>query len=102
VSTDPKPSFTKTYRQADGEAVADEYGWVTDLDYFDDDEYPVELIEETWERTTVRRFWHVPTTLYTCQFGNCEEDAVAWSQGPERDWGQVCQEHLRAAEGAAK
>lgn len=41
-----------TYRRADGELIADEYAFVTDLDFFDDYEgAPLELIEEHWVRS---------------------------------------------------
>jgi hypothetical protein len=90
-----KPSFHKTYRRADREAIVD-YGWVTDLDIFDDDEQPVELIEETWRRTGARRFWHLPTALYSCEIEDqepCEEDAIAWWRTPDGVWLQVCVKH---------
>ena len=43
-----------TYKRADGEMVLDEYGWVTDLEWFDpmDLETPVELVKETWTLTS--------------------------------------------------
>jgi hypothetical protein len=93
--TEPKPSFQKTYKRADGEHI-DEWGWVTELDYLDDEDEPVELIEETWERVTVRRFWHLPDSFYGCQVEDaapCEEDAVAWWQTPDGVWLQVCPLH---------
>lgn len=89
----PKPSFEKTYRHADGEAVGNEFGWVTDLDYFDDYYDPVELIEESWVRMKVRRFWHLPATLYDCDLLDCDEDAVAWEPGPDGIPRQVCEVH---------
>lgn len=93
---DPKPSFTKTYKRADGEHI-DDWGWVTDLEYFEDDSYPVELVEETWERTSVRRFWRLPSEVYSCEVDveddQCEEDAVGWLQSSDGVWLQVCAEH---------
>ena len=82
-----------TYKRADGEMIGDEYGWVADLDYFDFDDYPVELVEEVWERRTVRTFWHMPSVLYDCHHEDCDEDAVAWQQDAVGDWRQVCKEH---------
>lgn len=94
--SEPKPSFHKTYRRADREAIAD-FGWVTDLDVFEDDDYPTELVEETWTRTAVRTFWNLPTALYACELedqdGPCEEDAVAWWRTPDGVWLQVCEAH---------
>ena len=92
VVSDPKPSFSKTYRRVDGEEIVD-YGWVTDLEYFEDAETPTELVEETWVRTSVRTFWHVPTSLFSCEVGECDEDAVAWEQEQGGEWRQVCEEH---------
>jgi len=94
TGADPKPSFHKTYRRADGEHIVD-YGWVTDVEILEDDEYPVELIEETRAPPAVRRFWYLPTA-YTCEIEDqepCEEDAVGWWQSPDGKWSQVCQEH---------
>jgi hypothetical protein len=98
TGSDPRPSFHKTYRRADGEHIAD-YGWVVDLEAFDDDEYPIELIEEVWERTSVRTFWHIPTALYACEIEDeepCEEDAVIWWRSPDGEWLQVCEAHRAA------
>lgn len=93
----PPPSLKRTYKRADGELIIDEYAWVTDLDQFDDEEYPVELIEETWERASVRRFWHFPDKVYSCEIetgeGPCDEDAVKWWQSPDGVWLQVCPKH---------
>ncbi len=76
--SDPRPSFSKTYRAVDGELPGD-YGWVTDLEHFAYDEEPIELVEETWERTGVRTFWHLPDTLYSCAADlECDEDAIDW------------------------
>lgn len=40
-----------TYRRADGEPVGD-YSWVTELDWFDDDDERTELIVEHWHRVS--------------------------------------------------
>ena len=91
-----KPSFHKTYRRADREPIVD-YGWVTELDILDDDEAPIELIEEVWERKSVRRFTHFPShAFWTCEIEDqepCEEDAEAWWQSPDGVWLQVCAQH---------
>lgn len=99
VTTRPQPpSFDKTYRRADGEPVRGEYGWVTDIDgYEDDEDGPVEWVEETWERTAVRRFWQLPEALYDCDVDHCDEDAVAWVQRADASWTQRCDEHRAAA-----
>ena len=93
-----KPSFEKTYYRADGEMIADEYGWMSDLDCLDDDWEPVELIEETWQRVAVRKVWHVPSHLPPMCLAddlNCEEDAVGWQleDGAEKPI-SVCAKHL--------
>lgn len=92
MKKDLKPSLTKTYRRADGEMVGDEFGWVSSLDHFDYFDYPVELIEETWERTSVWTFWVIPTSLYACEVEDCDGDAVAWEQAADT-WRQVCETH---------
>lgn len=90
---EPNPSFDVTYRRADGEPMHDEYGWLTALDGLEEDEYPTELVEEVWLRTSVRTFWHIPTALYSCTADQeCDEDAVAWEQHDD-EWVQVCEEH---------
>ena len=89
----PPPSFETTIKRADGETIGD-YGWVTDSEYFDDDDDPVELIEETWVRSSVRTYWHLPSRLYECtKAGDCEEDAVAWEQQSDGRWEQTCKLH---------
>jgi hypothetical protein len=37
-----------TYRRADGELIAGEYGWVGELEWFEMDDEPTEYIEEVW------------------------------------------------------
>jgi hypothetical protein len=95
VNDEPKPSISVTYRRVDGDDIAD-HGWVSDLDWFDEDEEPVELVEEKWTRTTVRTFTHFPK-LYACQRRNCDEDAVTWVRAADGDWLQVCAEHKGAS-----
>lgn len=85
-----KPSFEATYKRADGEHIYD-LGWVTELDHFEDDDEPVELIEERWVRVGVRRFWHVPATLYDCDTPTCDEDAVGWFFDDEGKPAQRCE-----------
>lgn len=87
------PAEMTTYKRADGELISD-YGWVGDLDYFDDDYCdPVELVEEVWERKSVRTFWHLPSRLYSCGVADCDEDSVAWQQNELGDWQEVCDQH---------
>lgn len=97
--SEPAPSFSRTYKRVDLEQISDEWGWVTDLEFFEDDEDPVELIEEVWVRQSVRTFWHLPTEMYDCAIDRldasieCDEDAVAWRQMPTGKWIQVCEKH---------
>lgn len=37
-----------TYKRVDGEEICGEFGWVADLEYFDGDDEPTELIKEEW------------------------------------------------------
>lgn len=73
-----RPSIDVTFKLADGELVYGEFGWVTDLDFFDDIDEPIELIEERWQRTYERRRWVVPSALYDCYLADCDNDAVGW------------------------
>ena len=93
---DPPPSLATTYKRADGETVGDDYGWVTDLEFFEADEEPVELVVETWNRATVRRFWHLPPVLGSCEIEDaepCDDDATSWWRSPDGEWLRVCEEH---------
>ncbi len=58
--TDPVQHQTMTtYKRADGECVGD-YGWVTDLEFFEDDWEPSQLIKEVWVRQSVEEITNVP------------------------------------------
>lgn len=46
-----------TYKRADKELIADEYGWVADIEYFEDIEDPLELVEERWALVSRRSVW---------------------------------------------
>ena len=43
-----------TYRRADGELIAGEYGWVAELDWFEMDDEPTEYVEEVWKLESAR------------------------------------------------
>lgn len=77
TTNEPKASFNVTYKRADGEEIGD-YGWVTDLEYLDEDDEPVRLIREQWARVEVATFWHLPNAMYACAELECDEDAVSW------------------------
>lgn len=60
--TDPDPAGWVTYRRSDGEPIGGEYAFVTELEWFDMDTEPTELIKETWtlissETITVGPTW---------------------------------------------
>jgi hypothetical protein len=64
VRVDPPPAIERmtTYKRADGELIG-EYGWVTDLDWFDNDDgiwEPIELVEEVWWRESTRSLTYTP------------------------------------------
>jgi hypothetical protein len=60
-----------TFRRADGELVAGEYRWVTDIDgYFHDDDY-VELVKETWLLVSAET---VKVGVVDRWCHNCDED----------------------------
>ena len=51
TGTDNDPLETMiTYRLASGDLIYGQYGWVTDSDYFDDVDWPLEVVRETWQR----------------------------------------------------
>lgn len=94
------PSFDTTYRRADGEVFGADYAWAIDLESFEYDEAPVELVEERWERVAVRTFWYLPHALYGCHWGihpdaegPCDEDAEGWWRDPDGSWWQMCKTH---------
>lgn len=87
-----------TYKRADRDLIYGEYGWVTDLDYFDDADDPIELVEEVWERRSTRRIVKLPNA-YSCAVEDeepCEEDADAWWLTDDGVWLSVCPAHLAA------
>lgn len=45
-----------TYRRQDGESICDEYSFVTELEWFEDDDEPTDLIEERWVLQSTRAF----------------------------------------------
>ncbi len=47
-----QPTLT-TYERADGEPIAGEFDFVTQLEWFEDDDEPTELIKRTWHLVEV-------------------------------------------------
>lgn len=45
----PNPDGWVTYRMADGTEIFGEYAWVTDPEFFEDGDEPIEVIKETWK-----------------------------------------------------
>ncbi len=77
-----------TYKRADGDLICGEFGWVADIEYFDDDDEPTELVEEVWVRQSVRTFTKRPSNYEQCPL--CGE----WS-----GWAADCtDEHLAVLE----
>jgi len=68
-----------TYRRADGEPIGD-YSWVTELDFFDEEDERTELIVEVWHRVAVDTIEVGPS--WTCP--ECGEDV--------NDEGALCAE----------
>jgi hypothetical protein len=85
-----------TYKRADGELICGEYGWIGELDHLDDDEMPVELVEEVWVLAATRTFWQFPTRLYGCYIEDCDEDASVWEQDAGGVWREVCEHHRQS------
>jgi hypothetical protein len=45
-----------TYKQADGGLIFGEFSFVTELEFFDDADKPIEVVKETWQRVAVETF----------------------------------------------
>lgn len=84
MTTEPKPTLDVTYRRADGEPI-DDFAWVTDIEYLDEQEDPILVVEERWTRVNVRTYWHTPGIgTQWCRYvtndddDECEDDADEW------------------------
>lgn len=95
------PSFTTTYRWADGDPVAAMWGWSTEFDEVQEEALdgwePRDVIVERWERVGVEvRTLYPP--VFTCSYEDdnepCEEDAVVWQRKGEV-WMQACERHRK-------
>lgn len=102
----PKPSLTHTYKWADGDLIGDDYGWMSEIDLFQQvieyDDTPRDVLVERWERTSYEvRTLYPP--LVSCTYGDDDhdDDAVAWQRDGER-WMQACEEHRRAPHSASR
>ena len=63
-----------TYKMADGDLVNDEFGWVTDTDFFDDVDEPIDLVKEVWVRVSVEDYTHHPSVCYCSTCDPVKED----------------------------
>ena len=81
-----------TFRTVNGDPIGD-FEWVTDIDYFDGENEPLEVVEEVWQRVSVSQRWVLPTVFYDCDVDWCDEDAVAWVEQAPGDWSQRCGAH---------
>lgn len=96
----PKPSLTTTYCWADGDLIGDDYGWMPEIELYQDSvEYgddPRDVLVETWQRTSFEVRTLFPP-LSSCTYADgepCEEDAVAWQQENNGEaWMQACERH---------
>lgn len=92
-----EPVSMTTYKHPDKELIYDEFGWVTDLEYFEDTWRPVDLVKEVWIRESVEDFTYFPTIVYACEWpvndDACEEDAHGWRKNDEGEWQMVCDAH---------
>lgn len=68
-----------TYKMADGSSVAGEFGWVSSLDYFDEDDEPSDVVEEVWSLVSRRTITVGPKC-------HCGEVAIFWG---------LCEKHAR-------
>jgi hypothetical protein len=49
-----------TYERADGEMIFGEYSWVGELEFFDDEDEPIDLIKKTWLLMNEEQYQHIP------------------------------------------
>lgn len=75
-----EPEEMTTYHRADGELISGEFSFVTELEWFDYDEEPTELVEEVWTLKSSRPITVGPT----CD--RCDEPASHWG---------FCEKHAR-------
>lgn len=67
---DDKPVTMTTFKRADGEMIYGEYGWVADLEYFEEERYDqtgVKIVKEVWVRTEVEEIHLHPPECYSCE-----------------------------------
>jgi len=59
-----------TYRRADGELVGGDYGWVADLEWFEEDEWGLEgvkVVKEVWTLTVTEEIHLHPEECWSCE-----------------------------------
>lgn len=64
------PVVMTTYKRADGEDVWGEYGWVVNLEFFEDeaaDHEGVKIVREVWTRTEVEEIHLHPDECCVCE-----------------------------------
>jgi hypothetical protein len=93
-----------TFKRADGELIAGDYGWVAEADGIADDETPVEVVEQRWTLAATRTFWILPELVGTCEIEDqepCEDDAVAYCRTVDGVWLATCAVHKWQDDGQA-
>lgn len=69
--TTHEPDTFTTYKMANGEPVAGEYGWVSDTEFFEDaldwGGDSVEVIREVWTRQSMTPITFHPETCASCE-----------------------------------
>lgn len=97
MSPDEARTMT-TYKRYDGEMVAGEYGWVADIEFFEDDDEPTKVVKEVWTLQSEEVLVVGGSALGECfvDYGaeECERDAVCWVEAPDGELFQVCEDHL--------
>ena len=72
-----------TYKRADGELIAGEFGWVGQIDYFDHDDDATELVREVWVRESVKTIVLHPIPCFCSMCSPDDDDDVEQVDGPE-------------------
>ena len=111
---EPPRSMT-TYKRADGEPIAREYGWVTDLEYFEEDYEPTKYICEDWLLVNRTVIWipdhgvcqecgddvTLPSDYDGKMLLTCDDCLAAPAEAPRITKGEICPDSaLLAAEDA--
>jgi hypothetical protein len=61
---DEVPKTMTTYKREDGEPICGEYSFVTELEWFESDDEPTELVKETWVLVSSENITYPLTSIF--------------------------------------